>query len=149
MVKPTVAKGTKFRLLMGDGATPEVFAALCGLTTKGIQFQSNTNEVFIPDCDNPDDPAWRKITKAGKFATITGSGLLDFKNAFPKYRAAWESEDPVNMRVYFDVVGADGGGYWQGAFLLTQLNVTGNDGDYVQAEITMESDDAAAWVDNA
>ena len=146
MAKPVTIKGTAFRLFLGDGATPEVFSALCGLTTKGINFQTNTNESFVPDCDNPDDPAWREITKSGKFATITGSGIMDAVGAFPRYRDAYDSADSVNMQVRMGASGAFLGGYWEGAFMLTQFNVTGNDGDKVNVEITMESDGEVTWV---
>lgn len=146
MTKPNVAKGTKFRLLMGDGQSPESFVALCGLTTKGINFQTNTNEQFIPDCDNPDDPAWRDITKSGRFASLSGSGILDMTGAFPRYQAAYASADPVNMRVYFNLTAAEGGGYWEGAFMLTTFNVQGPDGDNVTAEIALESDGEVVWV---
>lgn len=149
MTKPTTINGTKMRLLLGNGATPEVFVALCGLTTKGINFQTNTNEVFVPDCDNPDDPAWREITKVGRFVTITGSGIMDAIGAFSRYRAAYETEDSVNFRVLFDIPLAQGGGYWYGAFKLTNFNVTGNDGEKVQTEVTLESDGAVTWVDAA
>lgn len=56
MAKPVTVKGTKVRLLQGNGASPEVFTSFCGLTAKSINFQTNTNETFIPDCDDPEAP---------------------------------------------------------------------------------------------
>ena len=69
--------GSKLLVKIGDGADPEVFTADCLInTSRGIQFQSDTNEFIMPDCDNPDDPAWKSVTKDGLSATISGAGML-------------------------------------------------------------------------
>lgn len=145
MARPKTAKGTKLRIMQGNGATPEVFEAFCALTAKGINFQSQTNDFYVPDCDNPDDPAWREIAKAGLSATISGQGTLDL-DANATYQAAFENENSSNYRVLINLSLAAGGGYWEGAFMLTTYEVTGNDGELVQANITLESDGPVSWV---
>ena len=53
------------------------------------------------------------------------------------------------MRVEIASTLADGGGYWQGVFHLSQLDVTGEDGDMIKSEITLVSDGDWAWTDAA
>lgn len=142
MAQPQTAKGTKLLILFGDGATPEVFSKICALTAKGINFQSNTNEYFVPDCDNPDDPAWREMTKAGRFADISGSGILDMA-ALTRIQAAYDNENAVNLRVQLAVT--PNGGYWSGPFMVNGFNVTGNDGELVQVELTIASAGPVVW----
>lgn len=146
MARPVTAKGTKLRIIQGNGATPEVFTAFCALTAKGINFQSQSNDFFVPDCDNPDDPAWRQIAKSGLSATISGQGTLDLTGAAPRYMAAFLDETSANYRVQINQALAVGGGYWEGAFMLTAYEVTGNDGELVTANITLESDGPVTWV---
>lgn len=144
MAQPNTVKGTKLRILFGEGG-PVVYTQLCALNAKGINFQTNTNQVFVPDCDNPDDPAWREITKSGRFASITGNGILDLTNGLAKFQSAFDNEDSIPLRVEIDIADTAGGGYWQGNFMLTQLNITGNDGELVQVAITLESDGAVTF----
>ena len=58
MAQPTVAKPGAFVISLGDGATPEVFTAPCGLTTKAARWNRGLGEVNIPDCDDPDAVIW-------------------------------------------------------------------------------------------
>lgn len=145
MAKPKTVKGTKVRLLQGDGATPtEAFTAFCGLTARSINFQTNTNETNVPDCDDPDAPQWRELAKAGRFVSVSGSGILDME-ALERYQEAYDSPDSVNYRIEIAVPALDNGGYWEGAFMTTGFTVTGNDGELAQVELTLESDGPVTW----
>jgi predicted secreted protein len=146
MAKPKTVKGTKVRLLQGDGATPtEAFTAFCGLTARSINFQTNTNETQVPDCDDPDAPQWRELAKSGRFVSVSGSGVLDM-DALERYQEAYDSPDSVNYRIEIAVPALDNGGHWAGAFMVTNFTVTGNDGELAQVELTLESDGPVAWV---
>lgn len=145
MAKPVTVKGTKVRLLQGDGADPEVFTKFCGLTAKSINFQTNTNEQFVPDCTDPDAPAWRELTKSGRFVSISGSGLLDM-DALAAYQAAYDSEDAANYRFEIAVPALDNGGHWLAPMMLTNFQVTGNDGELATVEIALESSGEVVWV---
>ena len=45
------------------------------------------------------------------------------------------------------ITGAEGGGYWQGTYMLTGIDISGEDGDTLVASLTWELDDATlpAW----
>ena len=144
MAKPTTVKGTKVRLLQGNGAQPEVFSAYCGLTAKSINFQTNTNETFVPDCDNPDAPQWRELSKSGRYVSISGSGLLNMAS-LESFQAAYE-DDTATDRFEIAVPALQRGGHWIGQFMLTNFQITGNDGELTNVEITLESSGEVTWV---
>jgi hypothetical protein len=39
MAQPDIIRGTYFSLMLGDGAGPETFTALCGITTRDFTHQ--------------------------------------------------------------------------------------------------------------
>ena len=76
MAQPTVIAGTKLLLLVGNGASPEVFAEPCGLTSKGFDMAASTNNTLIPDCDDPEAPAWEAKDVNSLSATVSGQGVM-------------------------------------------------------------------------
>ena len=148
MVAPLTAKGTKLNVALGDGEDPEVFTAFCAVSAKTINFQTNTNEFFVPDCDDPDDPAWRELAKSGRFVSISCSGTLNTTD-LTRYQDAYNSPDAVNVEIELDLPLAAGGGVWSGPFMLPNFQITGNDGELVQVEFSLESSGAVTWTDAA
>lgn len=139
--------GTKLLVQIGDGAESEVFAADCLINAeRGIQFSSDTNEFVVPDCTNPDDPAWKETTKDGLSATITGGGMLHTASVetwFDWFRDA----DTKNIRIKVDVSAANGGGYWAGAFHLTGFEVSGNRNEKATVSVNLISSGIITWTD--
>src|SRR4051812_21297671 len=145
MAKPTTINASKMLIKLGDGATPtEVFAAACGMTTKGINFTKDTNEVNVPDCDDPDAPAWKERAVIAMSAEISENGILDM-GSLDMWQGLLESGVSGNVQVWLDVPVTDHGGHWDGKFLLTAFNVTAEQGNKVQAAITMQSDGPVIW----
>lgn len=142
--------GTSLLVQIGDGADPEVFAHDCLInTTRGIQFQSQTNRQTLPDCDAPDALAWQSLSKDGLTATINGEGTLHTVSI--KDWAEWfGGNDGKNIRVLLNgVTLANGGGHWAGSFKLTGWQVTGERNQHATASVTLESDGPVTWVDAA
>lgn len=138
MAKPTTATGSKLSVWLGNGADPEVFVAPCGLRTRGLNLGANANDELIPDCDDPDDPAWVARTIQSLTAGISGSGLLA-KEALDAWEGFFFSAASKNCRVIIDW----GGGVqrrYDGAFVCTTLNITGELGSRIQVEIALSSD---------
>lgn len=139
--------GTKLLVQIGNGAGPEVFAHDCLINAeRGIAFSADTNEFIVPDCTNPDDPAWKEVTKDGLSATITGGGMLHTSSVSTWF--AWLTDDATkNVRVLLNgVTLANGGGHWAGAFHLTAFEVTGNRNEKVTVSVTLMSSGAITWV---
>lgn len=140
--------GTQLLVQIGDGAQPtETFAVDCLINTaRGIQFQSDTNEFIVPDCDNPDDPAWKEVTKDGLSATITGGGMVH-STSLENFFYWFTSKNTKNVRFRSNLTGANGGGYWQGAFHLTQFEVTGDRNEKAMCSLTLISSGVVTWTD--
>lgn len=139
--------GTQLLVQIGDGASPEVFTADCLINTdRGISFESETNRQVIPDCTNPDDPAWSVMDKDGLSATITGSGMLH-TSSVAEWFEWFNGNTGKNVRVLFNGVSlANGGGHWAGSFKLTGFEVTGARNEKSQVSVTLESDGVVTWV---
>lgn len=141
--------GTALLVQIGDGTLPtEVFAADCLINTdRGIQFASDENRQVIPDCDNPDDPAWQTLDKDGLTATITGAGMLH-TTSVPDWSAWFAANTAKNCRVLLSGVAVgSGGGHWAGAFKLTSWEVTGARNARAEVSVTLGSDGPVTWVD--
>jgi len=76
MAKAVTTKPGKMVLKIGNGASPEVIAAPCGLTSKSIAFSSSFGETRIPDCEDPDAATWLERNKHSLSAAISGDGVL-------------------------------------------------------------------------
>ncbi len=67
-------QGRLLLIKIGDGASPEAFANLCGLTTRNFNLSANEIDTTVPDCDNP-GAAVQKTSEPGIVnRTFTGSG---------------------------------------------------------------------------
>lgn len=147
MTSVATINGTKLLIQVGDGAGPEVFTADCLINTeRGIQFSADTKDFVVPDCTNPDDPAWKQVLKDGLSAAINGAGLLH-TGSVETWFNWWKSKDTKNIRVKIDVAAAAGGGHWQGAFHLTSFEITGNRNELATVSVGLVSSGALAWTD--
>lgn len=145
MAYPIVASASKLLLKIGDGASPEVFAAPCGITTKAFNFSSAVNEVDLVDCANPDAVGWVANEKRNSSLAVSGSGVLD-TTVLDTYWDFYRSVDAVTCQLQLNVAAGVGGGYWQGDFHLTGFNVTGTHGEKVQVDLSLINDGEVTWV---
>lgn len=143
MAKPTSLSFAHFKVFVGDGASPEVFAAPCGFVDKSLALTTATTDTLIPDCDDPEAPAWTEKGVTSLSAQVQGKGILALE-ALTTWRAWWAAATEKNVRISYDHVGM--GGYWEGPAILTHfgnsvaLNANGNK---VQIDVTI--DNASAW----
>lgn len=141
--------GEKLLIQIGDGADPEAFTHDCLINTeRGIAFSADTQEFLIPNCLAPEDPAWKEVTKDGLSAAVNGAGMLH-TTSIETWFNWFTSSDTKTCRIKVDVAGADGGGYWQGEFHLTNFEVTGTRKQKSTSTITLASSGPITWTDNA
>jgi hypothetical protein len=140
-------RGKQLLVQIGDGASPEVFASDCLINTdRGLRLTSDTTTETVSYCDEPDSPAWTEIDKNGLTATITGSGKLH-TSSIQDWWDWYISNDAKNCRVLLNgVAAADGGGYWEGAFKLTEWEVTGPEREKSTSAVTLVSHGTVTWV---
>jgi predicted secreted protein len=144
MAQPTVLPGTKLLILVGDGATPEVFAAPCGLTTSGIDFTASTSTTLIPDCDDPEAPAWEAKDVNALSAQVTGTGVMAVET-FDLWNDWFQAAEIKNVQIKIDDAAL---GHWAGAFILSSLKYGGQRGQKVTLDATLVNSGAVAWVPN-
>lgn len=142
-----VVNGEKLLILVGDGATPtEVFDHPCLINTdRGISFASSLTQELIPDCDNPDDPAWMTAEKDGLSATVNGAGMLDVAS-IETFDDWFRSGDTKNVKVKVDKTG---GSTWTGAFHLSEWSISGTRKSKATVSLTLVSSGVVTRADNA
>lgn len=138
MARPTTIPFKDFILKIGDGGSPETFNKPCGLNSQGINFTKETNEVTVPDCDDPDLAAATERAVVSTSATIAGEGILAAE-FLPDYIEFYNFNGSRNCTVQLANVGSLGG-TWAGKFILTTFNVTAAQGEKVSVAIEMLSD---------
>lgn len=142
MAQPTVLAGTKLLILVGNGASPEVFAQPCGLTTTGIDFSASTNTTLIPDCADPEAPAWEAKDVNALSASVTGNGVMAVES-FDVWNDWFQAAQAKNCHIKLD---SDDLGYWSGQFILTGLKYGGVRGQKVTVDVTLANTGAIVWV---
>ncbi len=142
MAKPTTYRPSAIAVSIGDGASPEVFAAPCGLTARNITFTGKAGETVTYDCDDPDLPGWVERAMQSRDCQISVSGVLA-SEAQATWRAMTESDTPRNVRFAINPTG-----YWEGAFLATNTGYKADQtsGQKVSIDTTLVSDGPVTWV---
>ncbi len=139
MTVPSIVRGTYVSILVEDPENPGTFLPLCGLNTRTLTEQVNTNDVFTRNCDNPEDIPFRRLIQTGKQWDLSGSGqynraLGGLISSLVGVRANYRFliGEPADDTVYTS--------YFGGPAMLTQRQITGADDDFVQTELTIGSD---------
>lgn len=136
-MQPTTVKFGKFRVLLGDGNSPEVFTAPCGFTSKSLVLSKNLTEVNLPDCDDPDAPAWVGRDVESLTASITGEGVMAFESA-DDWMDAFESTESVSVRVEIEFPTITY--VYEGKMHIASMTLGAEQGGRVTNNIEMQSD---------
>lgn len=148
MALPSTVSWEKLIIQLGGGETPtELFTAPCILTTRGFGLSATTADVAVPDCTDPNLPAWVQRAIREMSGEITGSGLLD-SPAFATWRTWFLSGAAKNIRIKIDVPLAASGGHFAGSFVLTRLEIGSDRGDPLVnlSGVTLASNGPITWV---
>jgi hypothetical protein len=141
MAKPTTFTFGQFLIQVGDGADPEVFSQPCGFTQKGFNQTANMQETSVPDCDDPDAPAYIERAVDTLSSEVTASGVLAGE-AFETYQEWFDSALSRNCRIYLK---GQTGGYYAGKYVLSAFNATNQRGQKTNVDITLSSDGQWVW----
>ncbi len=144
MAKPTTLSFAKMLILIGDQSSPEVFAAPCGLTSKGFDINASSNGIDVPDCDDPDAPAWTERVVKSLSAGVSGSGILSAE-AFATWNEWALAGDTRNVRVKLDNPTL---GYFAGSYILSKFSLKASLGDKVQVDVSLDSDGEVEYTAN-
>lgn len=149
MAEAITMRGNQILVKVSNGLDPEVFAHPCLInTSRGISFTTQNNQVIVPDCDNPSDPAWTRTIKESMTATVSGAGTLHLPNLEDYFN--WvKSSDPKNCQIVVGIASQTLGGYFSGAFQLTEFELQGEGNSLAEATISLSSDGAVTWTAHA
>lgn len=151
MAQPDIVRGSYIDIMIGNGAGPEVFSIVCGLTTRTFTEQVNTSDTFVADCADPEDVPIRRLIPTGKQWSISGEGrynraqasvLRDAMGVTKNYRFIVSEPDS-------DAVDA---GYYEGPAMLTNRQIGGSSGEsgaFASSSLQIESDGEWTWHDAA
>lgn len=137
---PTRLKSGYGAINMGDGATPEVFTKLCGLTSYTYTNQTATNDDIVDPCDEPESIGFRSLVATSKSATIQVSGFYNRTQS-----EIMRTAKGVSKNYTFKLTEPSGETVSKltvaGKFVMTNHEITGGtNGEYIQFSATFESD---------
>ena len=146
MAQPDIVKGTYIDLLYGDGASPQVFTPFCGLTARSFTHQVNTNDVFVPDCADPEDRPVRRLVPTGEQWDLSGEGLLNLAQE-TAVRGLMGVTRTYRFRIGRPAGSTVGTGYYEGPAMLTNMNIGGSsgNGEFASVSLTLASDGEWTW----
>lgn len=123
MAEALTVKFGQQQLLIGDGDSPEVFTAPCGITSLTKSVSTNTSDIDIPDCDDPDLVVWLGIDEVSRRMTLTFSGTIA-QQSLPLWDE-WSSDGGLrNVRWFRNLDDLALRGYLSGPALLTEFEET-------------------------
>lgn len=130
----------------GDVTPPpgSIFSAPCGITGLTRNVTTNTNDVSLPPCDDPEAIIWLGIDAVSKRMTLTFTGTLA-DNALPVWDDFSMGNDMRWVRWYRNI-GAPNQGYWEGPALLTEYSEESTDRGRYTNSGTIIFDGQPDWV---
>lgn len=137
MAQPITAKFGKFRVLLGNSASPIVYTAPCGFTSKSLTLGKNLSEVSIPDCDDPDAPITIGRDVESITASVSGEGILAASSVIT-WLDAYESTDSVPVKIEIEF--STGVVTWTGNMHLESLELGAEQGGRVTLNVSLQSD---------
>jgi hypothetical protein len=146
MAAPDIVKGTYLDILVGDGASPENFTVVCGLTAKTFTEAVDTSDVFVRDCADPEDIPSRRLNITGQRWSLSGDGLYNRAQAGLIRGLIGISR---NYRFVVSEPSADNidDGWYEGPAVLVNRQIGGPQGANATGSFQIESDGEWTWTD--
>lgn len=144
-----MAKTRKLLIEFGDGGSPEDFGFNCSINTnREFTIEATTIEATDPNCTDPDAPAWVARVVDTLSAGVNGEGTMD-PLSYGALRARMLAGESFNVRVTLDIPGNQGGGWFQGAYVMTSLGTAKEGRGFVTTSVALQSDGPVTWTDAA
>ncbi|WP_406720365.1 phage tail tube protein [Thioclava litoralis] len=140
MAKPTTFVGSSVAIFLEDTANPGTFLRPCGLNSHTVTFSKNTQDVTVPDCDDPELPAWIERGVESLDFSANGSGILAAE-ALDNWWAAFNTTDSIKARIYVGkATDTNNGRFWEGKVHVTSFETSGERGNKAQCTVSVVSD---------
>lgn len=140
-----MAKTRKLLIEFSESGSPDTYDFNCTINTnREFTIEGTTIDITDPNCVDPDAPAWVARVIDTLSAGITGEGTMD-PISYGELRDKMLAGASFPVRVTLDETGAVGGGYYQGAYVMTSLGMAKEGRGYVTVSVEMQSDGAITW----
>lgn len=140
---------TTRRLLIQFGNTeiPVEFANSCTInTTQDFTIEGTTTDGTEPNCEDPNAPNWVLRAVDTLSASINGAGTTD-PVSYGVLRTKMLSGEEFPVRVLLDgLTSIQGGGYFEGAYVMTSLGLAKEGKGYLTSAIALQSSGEIKWV---
>lgn len=147
MAQPRTLSFSNFKIWISDTDSPGVFTAPCGFREKSLTITAETSETNVPDCDNPEDPAWIERAVTALSAAVNGNGVMAMAS-LTTWRTWMLAANARTVRVELNDTGANGGGYYEGDALIVSLGheaALGTEAGKVQLPVQLLSTGEWTW----
>lgn len=136
----SLAKTIKFGeqiLLWGDMGSPEIFTPFCGFTSLELTVNIETNSTNVPDCDNPDLPAWLSSDEVSKQMQLGGDGVIDTVVLDRLNDWVLEGGERNFRWLTSSATNPEANGYWEAPGIMSAYSQTGERGQRWNQSITI------------
>lgn len=112
---------------VGDGGSVEQFTTVCGFTSLSQTVNVETGTTNVPDCIDPDLPAWPEVDIISNTMLFDMSGVVA-ASEMDIWRDWILNSSAVNVQFFIDGPESEGGGTWEGVGKLTGHSLEGERG---------------------
>ena len=141
----TALDGKKLKLYKYD-ASASAYVFICLAHSKGVTRSNSFESYMALDCDSPASPPVTKRHKTGSDWSMPFSGVMDAAR-FALLRAGADESASSQWRIVVDVPLADGGGQWDGAAWIENLEISSQNLGTVRFTANLVADGALPWTD--
>lgn len=136
--------GRLLLIRIGDGASPEVFANLCGIKTRSFNLSANETDTTKPDCANPGGPVQRTARPGIVQRTFSGSGSFVAGGPSAVLMAHVRNATMFNAEVV-----VPGEGVYKGRWMVSDFEFEGDMEDDMQFSATFSAAGALTFTAEA
>lgn len=133
--------GRALLVKISDGASPEVFANLCGLNSKTLTINNSMIDVTTPDCTTPEGALWTESLGGLKSVSVSGDGFFEDSTTETRMNTVAMLAD---AKTNFQIVVPSFGTY-AGAFYIESLEFGGETEGGVTYSLTLSSTGAVTF----
>ena len=128
----TAQSGDAFLIKVGDGGgSSETFTMLNGQRSGQISFSTDSVDTTTKSNNN-----WGSSIAGTQAMTVTVGGVrMTSDAALARLDTASKTATPINVKVVINTQGD----HWQGAFRITANNLSGNQGEVITYDFTLQN----------
>ena len=141
-----VHAGSRMKLLRKNSPTDTTGMLMAMIVSKDLDRSIKFEEASVVDAMNPDAVPVRKSVAVMETFDITGSGKADFKTYHDYIHPDFEAKLPVGYFLSLDAPVAQGGGRYDGLFLIENLKLATANNGIVDFNFKLRGEGVITWI---